>query len=162
MTKLYYTLIDPLPCRKEMHQAEHRAGRKLLCEVLSCNEDEILVHDNGKPYLPGGPCFSISHSGGMVLLAVSDEGEVGCDVEPTNRVVRNEEAIRRKIAPGDKDTPLLKLWVAYEAMHKSGLGDTGQTHYPEMPEGYIAAMHLRCGSAVSLHPIKVHLQGEFL
>jgi len=124
-----------------MQQAEHRAGRQLLCEALGCNEDDIRIRENGKPYLPNGPHFSISHSGGMVLLAVSGEGEIGCDVEPESRVVRNEEAIRRKIAkPGEEDIPLLRLWVKHEATYKSGLGSKGQVYYPEMPEGYIAAV----------------------
>ena len=145
MLRLYYTLTEhsgaTLPCRKEMRQAEHRAGRRLLCEVLGCTEDDILVAPGGKPYLPGGPYFSISHSEGMILLAVSDEGEIGCDVEPKSRVIRNEEAIRRKIArPGEEDVPLLQLWVRHEAVYKAGLGDAGRVHYPAMPEGWVAAV----------------------
>jgi len=134
MIKLYYTLTE------HNKEAEHRAGRQLLCKVLCCAEDEIFIAANGKPYLPGGPCFSISHSHGFVLLAVSDDGDVGCDVEPADRVVRNEEAIRRKIAPGDDVTPLLKLWVAHEARLKSSLGDAGRIHYPAMPPGWVAAI----------------------
>ena len=149
MTRLYYTMIEPLLCPKEMRRAEHRAGRQLLCEVLGCSEADIRIHDNGKPYLPGGPEFSLSHSGGMVLLAVSDEGPVGCDVEPLDRVIRNEEAIRRKIAPGDHDTPLLRLWVKHEAVLKSGLGDGARVCCPEMPDGFVAAV-CHMGSAASL------------
>ena len=147
--RLYYTLIAPLPASpKELRRAEHRAGRRLACEVLGCRGDEILTAPGGKPYLPGGPHFSISHSGGMVLLAVCDEGPVGCDVEPADRVVRNEEAIRKKIAkPGDEALPFLQLWVKHEAVLKSGLGDGAQICYPEMPPGWVAAA---CGGASSL------------
>ena len=152
--RLYYTLIPPLPCPKEMRQAEHRAGRKLVCKALRCREDDIRVHDNGKPYLPGGPHFSLSHSGGMVLLAVCDENPIGCDVEPTDRVVRNEEAIRRKIAqPGDEALPFLQLWVKHEAVLKSGLGGDAQVCYPEMPDGWIAAV-------ASLIPVPYSLTPE--
>ena len=142
MIKLYYRIIDPLPSsRSELHQAEHRAGRQLLCEALGCRESEVLIAPNAKPYLPGGPHFSISHSGGMVLLAVCDGGPVGCDVEPSSRVIHNEEAIRHKIAkPGDEALQFLQLWVKYEAVYKSSLGDDAQVYYPEMPEGWIAAV----------------------
>lgn len=41
----------------------------------------ISEDDNGKPYLEGIPiCYSISHSGDMVAVALSPK-EVGCDVE---------------------------------------------------------------------------------
>ena len=34
----------------------------------------------GKPYLPGGPCFSLSHSGDYAVCAVADT-ELGVDIE---------------------------------------------------------------------------------
>ena len=133
--------------RKELHQAEHRAGRKLLCQALGCNEADVLIASGGKPYLPGGPHFSISHSHGFVLLAVCGDSSIGCDVEPITRTVHNEEAILRKLLPIGADTKstcenqsFLKLWVAHEAMFKSGLGKTGQVIYPNMPEGWVAAV----------------------
>lgn len=36
--------------------------------------------DHGKPALTGGPCFSLSHSGDLMMLAVADV-EIGCDIE---------------------------------------------------------------------------------
>jgi len=142
MARLYFTETPRLPDRKAMHEAEHRAGRKLLCEVLGCENDGIRVRDSGKPWLPGGPYFSISHSFGMVLLAVSDLGEIGCDVELLDRPLRNEEAIRRKIAlPGEESVPLLTLWVKKEAIFKAG--GPGRIFYPAMPEGYVAAVCCR-------------------
>lgn len=35
---------------------------------------------HGKPFLPGGPHFSLSHSGEAMMLAIGDV-ELGCDVE---------------------------------------------------------------------------------
>ena len=40
----------------------------------------LPVGEHGKPYLPGGPCFNLSHSGNYVLLAV-DNAPVGADIE---------------------------------------------------------------------------------
>nr|WP_320012242.1 4'-phosphopantetheinyl transferase superfamily protein [uncultured Desulfobulbus sp.] len=35
----------------------------------------------GKPFLPAGPEFSISHSGEMVVVALAPEGKIGIDIE---------------------------------------------------------------------------------
>jgi phosphopantetheinyl transferase len=42
--------------------------------------------ENGKPYLPGGPAFSFSHSGGLAIVAISDQDTVGVDIEQIRRV----------------------------------------------------------------------------
>jgi len=132
-----------------MREAEHRAGRRLLCDVLGCAEDDIRLYGNGKPYLPGGPYFSISHADGFILLAVSGLGEIGCDVERTGRALCNEEKIRRKIAlPGEEDIPLLTLWVKKEAIFKAG--GPGRVFYPAMPEGYVAAVCCRGEEALEI------------
>jgi len=142
MARLYFTEIPRLPDRRAMRRAEHEAGRLLLCEVLACDESQILLRADGKPYLPGGSHFSISHSGGLVLLAVSELGEIGCDVERMDCPLRNEQAIRRKIAqPGEEDIPLLTLWVKKEAIFKAG--GPGEVYYPVMPAGFIAAVCCR-------------------
>jgi len=142
MARLYYTEIPRLADRKAMREAEHRAGRQLLREALGCDASRILLREDGKPYLPGGPFFSISHADGLVLLAVSELGEIGCDVEALDRPLRNPEAIRRKIAlPGEEDVPLLTLWVKKEAIFKAG--GPGEVFTPVMPAGYAAAVCCR-------------------
>lgn len=44
---------------------------------------EIARSEGGKPFFPDWPdrWFSLSHSGGLALCALSDEGPVGVDVE---------------------------------------------------------------------------------
>lgn len=40
----------------------------------------------GKPLIPGGPEFNISHSGDIVVLAVTQNGAVGIDIEKISAV----------------------------------------------------------------------------
>jgi len=151
MINLYFTLIQQQSSRRAMHEAQHRAGRLLLCDALGITEDALKYRENGKPFLPGGPFFNISHSGRLALLAVSEDGDIGCDVEEISRQVRNEEAIRMRIAkPGEEDIPLTQLWVRFEAERKAG--GPGWMHEPHIMEGYAAAV---CSRAKHCHEIAV-------
>jgi 4'-phosphopantetheinyl transferase len=42
---------------------------------------EIVYNKNGKPLLPGGPWFSLSHSGNFACLVLSPTSPVGIDIE---------------------------------------------------------------------------------
>jgi 4'-phosphopantetheinyl transferase len=57
----------------------------LLIERIAQGQ-EILYNENGKPFFPDGPYFSLSHSGHFVCLAVSSTAPVGLDIE-----IRREE-----------------------------------------------------------------------
>jgi len=137
MIKLYYTMAQP---------SESRA---FACRVLGCAAQDILLHENGKPYLANGPHFSISHSGGMLLLAVCESSPVGCDVEPANRVVKNETSIRTKLFPGNDDTPFLQLWTAYEARLKSSWGEAANVIHPDIHENFICAVAAHEGASIA-------------
>lgn len=41
---------------------------------------DFVENDYGKPVLVGGPCFSLSHSADLMMIAVADR-PVGCDIE---------------------------------------------------------------------------------
>jgi 4'-phosphopantetheinyl transferase len=69
-------------------------GKLLLLSAL-----QIKFHDagmqkfqsleatrDGKPFIPGGPEFNISHSEDMIVLAVTESGAVGIDVEKIRAV----------------------------------------------------------------------------
>jgi 4'-phosphopantetheinyl transferase len=57
----------------------------LLVESIARGR-EIAYNENGKPLLPGGPWFSLSHSGNFACLALSPTSPVGIDLE-----IRREE-----------------------------------------------------------------------
>ena len=63
----------------------HAELRRLLSEKLtdSASNLEILVDEHGKPYVDNDQNihFNLSHSGDYALIAISDEGAVGVDIE---------------------------------------------------------------------------------
>ncbi len=56
--------------------------RLALGAYLGVAPQALVFTENvyGKPILPGGPHFSLSHAGDRMMLAVSDD-DVGCDLE---------------------------------------------------------------------------------
>ena len=54
------------------------AAGLLLADVL--DERAVSYGEHGKPFVPGGPHFNLSHSGDLVLLAW-DDAPLGLDVE---------------------------------------------------------------------------------
>ena len=64
------------------NRASWLAGRVLLCRAVS-PVPEIIYAEHGKPaFAAGTPLwFNLSHSGDDIALLLSDEGEVGCDIE---------------------------------------------------------------------------------
>ena len=67
-------------CRcEESKETAHRMLHTLL-EGRGCSPASIETAPGGKPFLPGGPYFSLSHSGPWALCAMGEE-EMGCDVE---------------------------------------------------------------------------------
>ena len=91
----------------------------------------------GKPYLPGGPPFSLSHGGDLAVLAVGEEGtELGVDVESLARPWR--EAVARRLFTTEEQTWLqnsgerfFRLWTRKEAVLKCrGSGLSRLTVFP--------------------------------
>lgn len=65
---------------------------------------ELSFPQDGKPALPGGPDFSVSHAGPAVAVAVYPAGPVGFDLEP----IRD-----------DADRARLERWTSIEAVLKA-------------------------------------------
>lgn len=87
---------------------------------------EFRIGKYGKPYFSGDENFgfSISHSSGMVLAAVSD-GNVGADIERCDR--RSDRLIAKCCTPdereyleksSDKGREFMRLWTRKEALSK--------------------------------------------
>lgn len=94
----------------------------MLRSVLKITSDgDVIYNEHGKPYLEHGPCFSISHSGGIAVLAVSEDG-IGADIEklrtPNMRIVKRffseEEAVPAMLSPKS----FTRLWTRKEAVLK--------------------------------------------
>jgi hypothetical protein len=70
---------------------------------------ELRFPSNGKPGLAGGPSFSVAHSATRVAVAISDDSEVGLDLEDSTAA-----------APDDvRATLRLQRWTAIEAALKA-------------------------------------------
>lgn len=80
---------------------------------------------HGKPVLPGGPGFSLSHAGDLVGVAVRPDGAVGLDVEQV-RPVADLDALAEHVrspaehARGGADpAAFFRLWTRKEALVKA-------------------------------------------
>ncbi len=100
----------------------------LLLEALGLRDESALRYgENGKPYLPGGPAFNLSHSGRWCVLAVG-EGDIGADIERLDE--RHSEIAPEVFTPAElawmRQAPLerfFRLWTWKESVMKAtGLG----------------------------------------
>jgi 4'-phosphopantetheinyl transferase len=84
---------------------------------------------HGKPVLPGGPSFSLSHAGDLVGVAVRPNGPVGLDVEQFRDVADlaaladhvHSPAERARLGPGAEPDPaaFFRTWTRKEALVKA-------------------------------------------
>ena len=117
-----------------------RAGlRRILASHAGAAPGELAltVGAHGKPTLPGGPAFSVSHSGGLALYAVAADREVGIDVEQVRTVPEADAILDRWFGEaerrswqfgGERDRDFMRLWTRREAYLKAlgvGFSDEG-------------------------------------
>lgn len=114
--------------------------RRSLAALVAGSPRDIRFHyaDGGKPSIPNGPAFNLSHSEGMAAVAIAPGGAVGVDIEVTAQrtgllrdldrlaaaCFRPEERSAIDAAP-DKLARFLQFWTAKEARMKltgEGLG----------------------------------------
>jgi phosphopantetheinyl transferase len=84
----------PYARRLKVSSAPHRQSQSLLGVALACEllarvtgrtlrPAQLRYTRQGKPYAPGYPDFSISHSGDWVVCALAGTGTIGIDIETT-------------------------------------------------------------------------------
>lgn len=100
---LYVTAVA---ARTERHAVVHR-----LCEAVTGGS--LRFAEKGKPYVPGGPDVSLSHSGGLAACAVGPR-PIGADLERA-RSVSSRMLTRARAAGYDGKTEFLYWWTAREA-----------------------------------------------
>lgn len=116
------------------------AGRTLLARALSPSPvPDIIFGEHGKPaFIDAHPYwFNLSHSGDDIALLLSDEGEVGCDIEVVrprdnwqalaNAVfsVAEHDELERE-TPEDKLAAFWRIWTRKEAIVKQRGGSAWQ------------------------------------
>ena len=113
----------------DLETAAGLAAAGLLLAEYVADEGAVLRTPEGKPYLPGGPEFSLSHGGDLAVLLISDT-PCGVDVECADRAVSErirERAFQRifQREEADSERAFSWLWTRKEAVMKldgRGLG----------------------------------------
>ncbi|WP_336764203.1 4'-phosphopantetheinyl transferase family protein [Paenibacillus sp. USHLN196] len=80
--------------------------RSVLAHYTQLYARDILFEygDAGKPYLEGGPQFSLSHTNGLCVLAVTSSNcELGIDVEWIRPLLREQAVIQRFLTEEEQD-----------------------------------------------------------
>jgi 4'-phosphopantetheinyl transferase len=107
--------------------------RRLCADYLQIEpaEVDLRLTPTGKPYIDGAALsLSISHCNDDLLLVLSRAGEVGCDIECTERRSMDFLSIAERyyspaeyqdllqLGPGEQEKRFLALWVCKEALLK--------------------------------------------
>ncbi len=154
--------IGEISERKNQASAkESLAALSLLSELLKnlAAETEKLVlrrDENGKPFFEGGEFdFSVSHSKGIVAVALSDTGAVGIDVEASKMTDdRAKRLFERYFSDGGSSAPsredFLRLWVRTEAYVKLCGMTLADGLRSEIPDGVNFYDFEICGFPASL------------
>src|SRR5512144_2029929 len=124
----------------ERARSEYVGGRVFLRELLgeqvgvAPQRLRFAVTELGKPYVTGGAAtdvrFSVSHSGGLAVIAVTLQREVGVDVERLRPIACAERVAEGYLpaadharvsaaSPRERDRAFLRGWVRAEALTKA-------------------------------------------
>lgn len=108
--------------------------RQILARYVGDAAADLEFHYNaqGKPGLPGGPNFNLSHSGSLAALAVCRDARVGIDIEYWRPVEEGlaqrffsdaETAELTALPPAQQEAGFFACWTRKEAIIKAvGLG----------------------------------------
>lgn len=107
--------------------------RELLSERLGWAADEVPIIEDGlaRPYIVDGPTFSVSHTEGRSLIAITASGNVGADIESLSRDMSSSVLMRAlttserreigRVPSASRRRTLFKVWTRKEALLK-GVG----------------------------------------
>jgi 4'-phosphopantetheinyl transferase len=120
-----------LPAVRHDFVLSHYATRAILARYTATAPAalEFRLGSRGKPAAAGSAQFSLSHTSGLALIAVS-AAEVGVDVEMIGKTPSADGLISRCLTPAeqavvaradDRNTAFLRYWTAKESYVK-GLG----------------------------------------
>ena len=110
--------------RNEAARRRCLAGGLLLRRVVGTGEESYTAF--GKPFIPGAPPYSISHTGDIVCIAVGEK-PLGVDLE-THRPAKVNKLISHCFAAGERalvqtEKDFFDLWTAKESLGKQmGVG----------------------------------------
>jgi len=107
--------------------------RSVLAGYLGIPAEQVVLGltATGKPFLEGhaGPAFNLSHSGSVLVIAVSARESVGVDIEQLRgrsheglferALGRKEAEVVRACAPAARERAFLRHWTAKEACLKA-------------------------------------------
>jgi len=120
----------------EKDRTAYRIGRGRLREILGAATGQapealrFAYGGHGKPSLPGGPEFNLSHSDGLACLAIADRG-LGADIEAHREIEDGvaerffsptEYAALSALPPGEWTPGFFRCWTRKEAVVKA-MGD---------------------------------------
>jgi 4'-phosphopantetheinyl transferase len=95
--------------------------REIFSKHYALFPAQLLRTENGKPYFENAPHFSVTHTGDLLLVAVS-AFPVGVDTEDTQKK-RNYTSILRRFTPAEREeitdnSSFLRHWTAKESFIK--------------------------------------------
>ena len=131
----------------------------LLYEVLGITDERLIKKtEEGRPYLAGGPQFSLSHSADRCILAVSKK-RIGADIEIMDggNLLAAEASLTALERKWIETSPLNRfhiLWTRKESLYKAvgGFSDPREAEVLEdrRPDGLYLASAIREGFALSV------------
>jgi 4'-phosphopantetheinyl transferase len=109
--------------------AAHALARLALAAALGRSAADLEFDrtcrcgkQHGKPVLPGGPAFSLTHAGGLVGVAVHPHGPVGLDVEEERELTDLPALAQHACSPAETapdPAGFFVLWTRKEALLKA-------------------------------------------
>ena len=182
-------LLGRLPAERQqrIHNMKQEKSRKqsmgvglLLQKVLALyhmQDSQVFMGEHGKPKIEGLE-FNLSHSGDLVVCAVSEK-PVGCDVEELRKAPKGvvaryysdaEQAYLSQFSADEYDREFFRLWTmkeSYVKMTGEGLG-VAQGEYEVAIDRRVHDWHegsvrvLRNREIQGCHMDSVELQGHII